>query len=178
MRKFVLTIAGVAILTLTAASTASANWGLGYLYSDAPVGVFFGLNEQASIHVGAGFAKYDVTASSALDSSVETEFALAGALLYDIWSGDGWGFGVAPGVAFALASKVGSDAKSDKVVVIHAHLKGHWDPTEWLSFWFGHGLDVEIFSPGDVGDSSFDSTTEFFTSGHNIADLGFTVWMP
>jgi hypothetical protein len=160
-------------LALVAAPIASAaNWGPGFLYRSHPVGAFFGINDNATVHAALRFAKDDL-AETAPDATIETEFGLAGALLWDMVGGDNWGFGLAPGVRWTMLSP--KDGDSDMSLLFSAALMGHWDPADMVSFWFGHGVTIDYYSPGAAGS---DSRTNFYTEGANIADVGFTVWIP
>jgi hypothetical protein len=164
-------IALLSLALVVAPAANAANWGPGFLYRSHPVGVFFGINDDATIHAALGFSKVDV--DGPLFQDYESEFGLAGALLWDMVGGDNWGFGIAPGGRWTLLSP--EDGDSDNQFLLSAALMGHWDPADMLSFWFGHGVNIHIFSPGAP---NADSTTDFFTNGNNIADVGFTVWIP
>ena len=169
MRKSFLLIASL-VLAMGATSTANAQteWGLGFLHSDVPVGVFVGVNDQTTIHAAIDFEKNDVPSGS---SSIETEFAFAAAVIWDFWSGSDFGFGIAPGVSYRNFSPKEGDSSSQTNIPIL--LAGHWDATDNISLWFSHGLNIQIDSP-PVGDS----TTDFGTTGYNLTNFGFTVWAP
>jgi hypothetical protein len=175
MRKSFLLI-GAAFLMLSAA-TANAmpagGFGFGFLHSEFPVGIFYGINEQTALHVGVGLHKYDPVANS---GAADLTIGGIGALVFDIWGGTNWGFGIAPGVAFATTSYEDTPAgsvDSSSELIIQGYLQGHWEPVEAVSLWFGHGLLVKSMSPS-VGDS----TTEFMTVGEDVTSFGFTVWLP
>jgi hypothetical protein len=175
MRKSFLLVA--AALLMLSGATANAmpagGFGFGFLHSEFPVGIFYGINEQTAFHVGLGFHKYDPVANS---GDPDLALGFTGALVYDIWAGENWGFGIAPGVAYATTSyedtAAGSIDNSSQLWIL-AYLQGHWDPADAVSFWFNHGIMVNTMSP-PVGDS----TTEFMTEGNNLASFGFTVWLP
>jgi hypothetical protein len=173
MRKILLTLAAAALISTGFAPKAEAsNLGLGFLWASHPVGVFFKLNEKTVIHAALRFAMFDSVSDSGDQSS---SVGLGAALIYDIWSGDCWGFGFMPGFTFTNDSYEdfgGVEVESQSEILVYLWLKGHWDPCEWLSFWFGHGLTIDIY---DQGDESF---TDFYTEGANLADCGFTVWLP
>lgn len=170
MRKSFLLIASL-ILATGAVSTANAEteWGLGFLSYEVPIGVFVGVNEQATIHAAFDYDKID----KKNDPEYETEFAFLAALVWDFWHGENWGFGVSPGVMYRTLSPVTGD--SDSFTAIPIRLTGHWNPASNVSFWFSHGLDIVIASPGDP---DVDSTTNFFTNGDNLGMFGFTIWAP
>ncbi|MEZ5065570.1 MAG: hypothetical protein R3B81_12630 [bacterium] len=172
MRKSLLLL-GVSLMTVSLASSANAaghsgQWGLGLLDSSAPVGVFFGVNEDATLHLGLGFHKYDVPTGTV---DLETEFNFLAALEYDIWTGNQMGFGVMPALGFSSMSPNEGDGASN--ILIGLYLGGHWDPSDAVSFWFHHGLEIDLYSP-PVGDS----TTEFGTSGVELGSFGATFWIP
>lgn len=176
MRKSFLLIASL-ILATGAVSTANAqtDWGLGFMYREFPVGVFVAPNDQLTIHGGFRFAQFDDKNLNVGD--VKTEVGFVAALVWDFWSGSSWGFGFSPGVAYVNASPYEGDAgsiDSGSLVRIPVALKGHWDPTDNVSIWFGHGVVFDITSPIGGGDS----TTDWGTFGANWADLGFTIWAP
>ena len=169
MRKFFLL--GATILFASSLGTpalADGELGLGFLYHTHPIGVFYNAGGN-TLHGGLAFEKNDVAEGS---GALETEIGVAGAFLMNTWSGDSWGFGPAVGVAFTTQSPEG-DGDSASQTHIGIGFYGHWDPTSMVSFWFGHGVSIDIDSP-PVGDS----TTDFGTYGGNIADFGFTVWLP
>lgn len=173
MRKCLLTlVAALFIGTGLAPSQAQAGGlGLGFLWASHPVGLFFKLNDTTTAHVALRFAKFDAESGSGQQSG---SIGLAAAILLDLWSGDCWGFGFAPGIAFTSDSYEDfGDVEVDGTTDIHIALwlMGHWDPCEWLSFWFGHGITIEMHSNGD-------STTDFYTEGVNLGNAGFTVWLP
>ncbi len=167
MRKFFLLCAAAILATGFSANNAQAQLGLGYLHSDAPVGIYYDL-DGSYLALGVGFNYYDLPSGS---TSTETSFRVAGSWMMDMKSGDGWGFGPSIGAMFRNDSPKTGDSAS--WTTISVGLMGHWDPTANVSFWMGHGLDIVITSP-PVGDS----TTDFMTNGVNIADLGFTWWLP
>jgi hypothetical protein len=179
MRKSFLLV-GAALLMLsgaTANAMPAGGFGFGFLHSDFPVGIFYGINEQTAFHVGVGFHKFDPVAGS---GGRDMTIGAAGALVYDIWAGPNWGFGIAPAVAYATTSyedqTIGTTTTSidnSSQLWVMGNLQGHWDPVDAVSFWFSHGITVSTVSPS-VGDS----TTEFMTDGNNVTSFGFTVWLP
>ncbi|MBZ0267468.1 hypothetical protein K8I85_04885 [bacterium] len=168
MRKFFLLGAAVLMASSFVAVNAEAQLGLGYLHYDFPIGIFYDM-DGSTLGAGVGFAKNDVPDGSGF---LETELGIMGFWAMDSWSGDSWGFGPSVAAGFTTMSPEG-DGDSSSMTMIELGLRGHWDATSNVSFWFSHGVDVMISSP-PVGDS----TTDFATSGWNIADLGFTVWLP
>jgi hypothetical protein len=176
MRKFLVTVAASLMLATGFAPKAEAAIGIGFLYSSTPIGLFFRLNDQTAFHVGVGFDILDAEEGSGDQSS---RFSIAGTVLYDIWTGDCWGFGLAPGLIFSTASfeddEFGDERDSATEIDVLLWLMGHWDPCDWLSFWFGHGVSIVI---SDSGIEGADSETNFGTDAANIGTVGFTVWLP
>ena len=168
MRKFFLLCTAALLATGFSASNAHAQLGIGYLYSDYPVGIYYDM-DGSYLTLGVHFKHYDVTSGS---GALQNEFGAAAEWIMDMKSGDSWGFGPAVGGAFTIYSPEGN-GDSDKMYHIRVGLKGHWDPTSNTSFWMGEGITIDIDSP-PVGDS----TTNFSLEGFNIADLGFTWWLP
>ncbi len=174
MRKCLLTLVAALFMGtgLAPAKAEASGLGLGFLWASHPVGLFFNLNDTTTAHVALRFAKFDVPEGSGAQSS---SIGVAAAILLDLWSGDCWGFGFGPGILFASDSFEdefdGSSVDSQTDIVIELWLRGHWDPCEWLSFWFGHGITIDMHSNGD-------SVTNFYTDGLNLGSLGFTVWLP
>jgi hypothetical protein len=169
MRKSILLIASLLLATGVArTANAETEWGLGFLDSDIPVGVFVKPNERTTIHGAIDYVKNDLPSGS---TSIETEFAVAAAVVWDFWTATSWGFGVAPGVTYRNYSPQTGDSSSRTTIPIQ--LAGHWNPTDMFSLWFSHGVVVEINSP-PVGDS----TTDIYTNGNNVTSFGFTVWAP
>lgn len=173
MRKCLVTLAAALFLSvgLAPARAEASNLGLGFLWASHPVGLFFKINDKTTAHVALRFAKFDVESGSGQQSS---SIGFAGAILLDMWSGDCWGFGFAPGVAFTSDSfedfgTIEVDGQTE--IHIRLWLMGHWDPCDWLSFWFGHGITIDMHSNGD-------STTNFETEGVSLGNGGFTVWLP
>ncbi len=177
MRKLLLTLAAALLVGTGFAPKAEAsNIGLGFLWASHPIGVFFRINDRTVAHVALNFAMLDAEEGSGDQSS---SFGLGGSIIYDLWTGDCWGFGFMPGVTFDNDSfedeEIGGEdfeVESETDIAVYLWLMGHWDPCDWLSFWFGHGLTI------DIDDESGESSTNFFTEGDNIANLGFTVWLP
>ncbi len=169
MRKFF--VIGLAILAATVFSTpaAEAQTGIGYVYQSHPLGIFYNMGNGQYLHGAVRFVKNDVADDS---GSLESEFGVAGAWIMDMWSGSGWGFGPSLGAAWTTMSPEG-DGDSASSTHLAIGLKGHWEATSNVSFWFGTGLGIDMYSP-PVGDS----TTDMALTGANIADLGFTVWLP
>lgn len=172
MRKFLVTVAASLMLAAGFAPKAEAAVGIGFLYSSTPIGLFFRINDQTAFHVGVGFDIQDTEENS---GDRKSTFSIAGTVLFDLWTGDCWGFGLAPGVLFSTDSfednAIGEEVDSQTDILVMLWLMGHWDPCDWLSFWFGHGLTIDIHSNGD-------STTDFGTEGANLGQVGFTVWLP
>jgi hypothetical protein len=169
MRTSILLIASLVLASgVVPTASAETQWGLGFLDSDIPVGVFVKPNDRTTLHGAIDFVKNDVPSGS---SSIETEFAFAAAVVWDFWMASDWGFGVAPGVTYRNRSPQTGDSSSRTTIPIQ--LAGHWSPADMLSLWFSHGLVVAIDSPA-VGDS----TTDFYTNGNNVTSFGFTVWAP
>ena len=169
MRTSFLLIAGLLLATgLAPTANAAGDWGLGFLSSEIPVGVFFKANDRTTIHGAIDFAKYDVPSGS---SATETEVAVAAAVVWDFWTASSWGFGIAPGVSYRNFSPQTGDSHSETRIPIQ--LAGHWNPTDMFSLWFSHGVVVAIDSPAQG-----DSQTDFYTNGNNVTDFGFTVWAP
>jgi hypothetical protein len=171
MRKSLL-LFGAALMVFGAASTANAmhgqQWGLGLVSTDTPVGVFYGINDKTNIHVGLGFEKNDLPDMS---TEIETTFGITGQVMFDIWQGNGMGFGVYPGINFTNYSPKEGDSASQTIILIH--LGGHWDPNDWVSLWFQHGFQVVLTSP-----PAGDSTTDFRTAGLDLGSFGVTFWIP
>ena len=173
MRKFLVTVAASLMLAAGFAPKAEAAVGIGFLYSSTPIGLFFRINDATAFHVGVGV---DINDTEENSSDLKSVFSVAGTVLFDLWTGDCWGFGLAPGVIFSTASfednGAGEEIDSQTNIQVLLWLMGHWDPCDWLSFWFGHGLTISIEDDGD------DSETNFGTEGANLGQVGFTVWLP
>jgi hypothetical protein len=159
----------LALATTPAFAGHAGQFGLGVLNSSAPVGVFIGVNDQTTVHFGIGFEKNDVPEGS---GAIETQFTIAGDLEYDIWSGENWGFGVFPGIAFGIASPEG-DGDSGTAIDIALNLGGHADLISNFSAYFRHGLNISIV---DTGAEGADSLTNFGTTGWNLGELGVAFW--
>lgn len=145
--------------------------GMGLLHSDFPAGVFFGLNDQTTVHFGLGFDKFDTVDGS---GDISSQFGILGALEYNIWTGDNWGFGLFPSISFATASfedfgTTSVDSATD--INFGLNLGGHFDPVSNVAVYFNHGLNVNIFDPG-VGDSS----TNIGLDGWDLGQFGVCFW--
>jgi hypothetical protein len=170
MRKFFLLCTAALLATGFSANNANAQFGIGYLYQDFPVGIFYDM-DGSYLSVGVHFDHNDVASGS---NALQNVFGAAAEWMMDMKSGDSWGFGPAIGGAVTVNSYEGSNIDSGKLYNVMLGLKGHWDPTSNTSFWMGEGLRIDINSPGN----NIKSTTNFSLEGFNIADLGFTWWMP
>jgi hypothetical protein len=169
----------VAIVLSTNAAFAghAGELGLGVLYRSAPIGIFYGVSDEANLHLGLGFDSFDVEDGGPVLE--KTRFAVAGALEYDIWSGESWGFGVFPGLLFESTSftdpPAGGTAR-DSMTEFHiaVSLGGHFDMGDHVTMYFKHGLAVEIV---DTGFEGADSTTDFISDGWNVGELGINFWV-
>jgi hypothetical protein len=186
MRTSFLLLASL-LLAMGVASTAAAQHagqiGLSVVTVDYPIGLSYGFSDKATGHLGVGFTVLDDKVLGAGDP--KTRFGIAGAVNYDIWQATGshWGFGLAPALTFDMTSfqdGASTTFDSDKVFDILLALGGHWDPMDNMSFWFRHGVVIDMVSPGDVTSGgttqSFDSTTNFGSTGDILAQFGWTAW--
>ena len=166
----------VAALVIAAASAVPAHagqTGLGLLSTSYPVGVFLKMNDKTTVHFGLGFDKPDT--GSGNFGQEKLTFGLLGALEYDIWSGDNWGFGAFPCVSFATTSYEDNgttSVDSSSMIDLGLYLGGHFNPVSNVSVFFKHGIDVAIDSPS-VGDSA----TNIQTAGWNLGELGIAFWI-
>jgi hypothetical protein len=163
----------LALATTPAFAGHAGQMGLGLLSTSTPVGVFFGINDQTMVHFGLGFEKPDT--DEADNGELTSQFSIAGALEYDLWSGDNWGFGVFPGVAFSSASfedvgTVSVDSASE--IALALNLGGHVDLASNVSVYFVHGLDISIVDSG-----AGDSATNIGTSGSDLGEFGVNFWI-
>ncbi len=158
----------LALATTPAFAGHGGQFGIGLLSTSAPAGVFFGLGDQATVHFGLGFEKPDT--DDADNGELTSTFTILGALEYDIWSGEDWGFGVFPCVSFASASfeDVGTTSVDSATEIdLGLFLGGHVDVASAFAIYFKHGLDISIFDPG-VGDSE----TNIGLDGSNLGEFG------
>jgi hypothetical protein len=163
----------LALATTPAFAGHAGQFGLGLLDTDAPAGVFFGLTDQATVHFGLGFNKID-DRDGVDDGDPTSNFTILGALEYDIWSGENWGFGVFPTVAFASqgyedAGTVSID--SDTAIDLGLLLGGHVDVASAFSIYFRHGLDIAIV------DSGGESVTDLGLTGSDLGEFGVAFWV-
>ena len=168
----------LALATTPAFASHGGQWGLGTLYSDFPLGVFFGLNDKTTVTFGLNFRQED-TQPAPFDQE-SGRFGIVGALEYDFWSGDRWGFGAFPAVGFTSISQEdvvvgGTNQSVDSAtdIQIALALGGHFDIVDAVSIYVTHGLVIDSYSP-PVGDS----TTTFGTFGNQVGELGVNFWFP
>ncbi len=174
MRKSLFVLAALLLAATPALAGGHAGQnGLGLLYGDAPIGYFRGLNDDATLHIGLDLELPD-GGDADDDGDLKSVFTIAAALEYDLWSGDGWGFGLFPGFAFTTASfeDVG-DVSIDSATNIHlaANLGGHLDMNQHVTVFFKHGLNI------DIADDGSESLTDIGTSGWNLGELGVCFWI-
>lgn len=176
-----LSVAAATLLLALATSPAMAGhagqWGLGTLYSDFPAAVFIGVNDATTVTFGLDVQKPDTDSA---DNGEQTfGFGLLGALEYNLWYGDNWGFGVFPAVGFSTQSfeDVGTppvSVDSGSQVILGLNLGGHFDVVSAVSIYFTHGLAVNMISPPGGGDSS----TNIGTFGTTVGELGIAFFLP
>jgi hypothetical protein len=178
MRKSLFVLAALLLAAMPAFAGGHAGQnGLGLLYSDAPIGYFRGLSDDATLHIGLDINSPD-GGDDDDDGDPTLGFTIAGALEYDIWGGEGWGFGLFPGIAFSSQSfeDVGGVSRdSETNFHIAANLGGHVDLHEHVSLFFKHGLNIDI---SDSGAPNADSTTDISTAGWTLGQLGLCFWLP
>ena len=165
-----LSVAAVTLLLALATTPAMAGqWGLGTLYSGFPLGVFIKMNPKTTVTFGLDFQKPDT--DSADNGEQTSDFGLIGALEYDIWGAENWGYGVFPAVGFATQSYEDTPAgsiDSGSQVTIGLNMGGHFDPIDHVSLYFTHGVAITMDSPPGGGDS----TTDIGTFGSLVGNLG------
>lgn len=173
MKKSLFVAAAVLAIAASAVPAHAGSVGLGLLSTDFPAGVFFNLNDKTTVHFGLGFDKPDT--DSADNGELTSQFGILGALEYDIWGGDNWGFGAFPSVSFESASfeDVGTvSVDSATGFNLGLNLGGHFNPVSNVAVYFAHGLNVSIVDSG-VGDSA----TNIGFEGVNLGELGIAFFI-
>jgi hypothetical protein len=173
MKKSLFVAVAALVFAASAVPAHAGQTGLGLLSTSQPIGVFFKLNDQTTVHFGLGVDKPDT--GSGNFGQRKLTFGLLGALEYDIWTGDNWGFGVLPCVAFETTSYEDDpqgSVGSSSAINLGLNLGGHFNPVNNVSVYFKHGIDISIDSPS-VGDSA----TNISTNGWNLGELGIAFWV-
>jgi hypothetical protein len=175
MKKSLSVAAATLLLALatTPAFAGHSGMGLGLLSTSAPVGVFFGLSDKTMVHFGLGFDKPDT--DEADNGELTSEFTILAALEYDIWSGEAWGFGVFPSVAFSSASfeDVGTTSSDGATAIeLGVDLGGHVDLASNVAVYFRHGLSV-----ANVDSGAGDSSTNIGFHGGSLGEFGVAFFL-
>ncbi|MFN8177357.1 MAG: hypothetical protein U0167_05485 [bacterium] len=159
----------LALATTPAMAAHGGQMGLGLLTSEFPVGAFFGLNDKATFHVGIDVEK---PKSESNTGQPKMTVGVVGALEYDMWHGDNWGFGVFPSIAFKTTSyedtPLGASIDSGHELLVGLDLGGHFDPVSNVAIYFTHGVEIASVTPPGGGDSA----TNIATTGINVGQMG------
>jgi hypothetical protein len=179
MKKSLSVAAAVLLLALATTPAMAAHggqMGLGLLTSEFPLGVFFGLNDKATLHVGLDVEKPD---SQSGTGDPKMTVGILGAFEYDLWSGDNWGFGVFPALAFTTTSYEDqgvvnpTSIDSSHTLTVALNLGGHFDPVSNVAIYFAHGVQIASTTPAHIaGTPDVSSTTDIATRGVNVGEFG------
>ena len=177
MKKSLFVAVAALVFAVAAAPAQAGNagqFGLGLLHSSTPVGIFYGLSDASTLHIGLGFDKPDTGDGD--NGQEKMTFAIGADLEYNIWSGDSWGFGLFPGLMYSTTSyedlgDVGLNSSSD--FDINVMLGGHYNPVDSVALYFMHGVMINIHNPSEPEDGEdADNATNFGTTGWNLGQFG------
>ena len=177
MKKSLFVAVAALVFAVAAAPAQAGNagqFGLGVLHSSTPVGIFHGLSDVSTLHVGLGFVKPDTDDED--NGEWKSTFAIAADFEYNLWSGDSWGFGLFPGVAYSTNSyeddgDVGLNSESD--LDFNVKLGGLYNPVDSVALYFTHGLAINLYNPSEPEDGpDRDNETNFFTTGWKLGEFG------
>lgn len=160
------TVALSLIATAAMAHDVTGRFGLGFVSTDAPVGVRYWMNEKIGIDAGIGFSSFDG------GSETYSDFVLnAGVPIIFNAMGDRVNFLIRPGIQFTTGDMaVGGEKGTD--IQISGALEFEVFVTDDFSVSAAHGLMIDMLSP-DVGDSR----TNFGLFGDNWTNFGFHYYL-
>jgi hypothetical protein len=156
------TVALSLIATAAMAHDVTGRMGLGFVSTDAPVGLRYWVNEKIGIDGGIGFSSQD------LGEETATSFVLnAGVPFIFNAAGDRVNFLIRPGLKY-------SSFETYSQIELSGALEFEVFVTDDFSVSAAHGIAIDMTNPDD---ENLDSTTDFGLFGNNWTSFGFHYYL-
>ncbi|MBN1825354.1 MAG: hypothetical protein JW958_03740 [Candidatus Eisenbacteria bacterium] len=175
MRKVVLLLAAAALMTTTAyAAMPVGSMALGWVNSNAPIGIRYQVAEKIAADVGLGVASYDTN---------RMEFNVHLGLPIELMANDRCSLDFRPAVSVYYTSydedgPFGQVDNSPIDFVVHGWLTVNLMVTDNFGVNASHGLNIEITGDreNEAGDVIMEGTTDFYTVGAGVTEIGWFYW--
>ncbi len=166
MRKILLlTVAFGLVATSAIAATPAGKLGLGFMTTEAPIGIRYMASEKVGIDLGLGFS------SQSVGDNTRTNFYLNAALPVTLIPTEKANFNFVPGVLVKSMGGVGeADGRTDFDIYMLLEVEFFLSPAFAVNA--SHGLAISIEDNGDGSD------TNFATGGANWTNFGFHFYLP
>jgi len=165
MRKLVLLTAAVALMSATALAAEVGSIALGWVKSEAPIGIRYQIAEKIAGDVGIGFQSFD---------SDITRINVHIGLPIELLAGDRASLAFRPGFTLRNTSydeETYNDRDSSMDFYVHAWLAVYYAVTDNFGVTAAHGIDIAVMDGGEA-----DNTTDFYTIGADAFDVGWFYW--
>ena len=160
------TVALSLIATAAMAHDVTGRMGLGFVSTDAPVGLRYWVNEKIGIDAGIGFQSEEVFTGVGDETESQTTFVLNGGVPFIFNAmADRVNFLLRPGLQF-------TSYEGGTGIELTGALEFEVFVTDDFSVSAAHGLAIMMDSP-DEGDS----TTDFGLFGNNWTSFGFHYYL-
>lgn len=173
MKKIIFFTVAMSMMVASSAMAVDTakRFGLGFMDSDCPIGGRYWFSEKVGIDFGVGF--YIDEEQFGTDTESATDFGILGAVPITLINTlDRVNLNLVPGVKYVNFGAFG-DGDSDSLFNIFALLEAEVFVTGDFSVSAAHGVGFSSFSPG--GDGA-ESTTDIYSVGENITNLGFHLY--
>jgi len=156
------TVALSLIATAAMAHDVTGRMGLGFVSTDAPVGLRYWVNEKVGIDAGIGFSSVDMGDETA------TTFVLNGGVPFIFNAmADRVNFLIRPGIQF-------TSYEGGTGIDLTGALEFEVFVTDDFSVSAAHGIAIDMTNPDD---ENLDSTTDFGLFGNNWTSFGFHYYL-
>ena len=175
MRKVVLLLAAAALMTTTAyAAMPVGSMALGWVNSNAPIGIRYQMAEKIAADVGLGVESYDTN---------RMEFNVHVGVPIEIMAHDRCSLDFRPAVSLYYTSydedgPMGNIDNSPIDFVVHGWLSVNVMLTDNFGLNASHGLNISITGDREDADGNVlsEGATNFYTVGANATEIGWFYW--
>jgi len=186
MLKRILVVAALAAVLVPASAQAvdhTGSWGVGFYDYNAPLGLRYQFSEKMAFDFGLGLDSFEDTDFSAtpVDTKNYLTYAIEVGLPITLVKMDRADFFFRPGllwesIPYQLDNGTSVSDERASETFFKLHLGAEYHATDNLSLSVGHGIGIASDSgtfPGALETSDPEGSTEWFTHGLGITDIGF-----
>ena len=186
MSKRILVAAALAAILVPASAQAvdhTGSWGVGFYDYNAPLGLRYQFGEKIAFDFGLGLDSFEATdfSETPVDTKNYLTYAIEVGLPITLIKTDRADFFFRPGllwesIPYQLDNGTSVSDERASETFFKLHLGGEYHATDNLSLSVGHGIGIRNdagTNPGNLENSDPEGSTEWFTHGLGITDIGF-----